>query len=86
MSYNVDFTPQGLEDISKLDKVIAERVIKKVDWLSQNFEVITPQPLKGRFQGMYKLVVGDWRVIYTADDANQILTVHLVRHRREVYR
>ena len=86
MSYNVDFTPQALEDISKLDTVVAERVIKKFDWLSQHFEVITPQPLKGRFQGVYKLVVGDWRVIYTADYANQILTVHLVRHRREVYK
>lgn len=57
-----------------------------MDWLSQNFEVINPQPLKGKFQGMYKLVIGDWRVIYTADFTNKIITVYLVGHRREVYK
>jgi mRNA-degrading endonuclease RelE of RelBE toxin-antitoxin system len=31
---------------------------------------------------MFKLVIGDWKVIYTADFANKTITVHLVGHRR----
>ena len=86
MRYRVDFTPQALEDISELDKIITERVVKKIDWLSQNFEAINPQALKGKFQGMFKLVIGDWRVIYTADFSDKIITVHLIGHRREIYK
>jgi mRNA interferase RelE/StbE len=86
VKYRVDFTPQALEDVSKLDRIISERVIKRLEWLSQNIELINPQALKGKFQGMFKLVVGDWRVIYTADFTNKLITVHLVGHRKEVYK
>ena len=86
MIYRVDFTAQALEDISKLDKPVAERVLRKIEWLSHNLDVIRPQPLKGKFQGMFKLVIGDWRVIYTADFTNKTITVHLVGHRREIYK
>lgn len=86
MKYRVDFTPQALEDISKLDRVIIERLTKKIDWLSINLDVMNPQALKGKFQGMFKLVVGDWRVIYTADFTNKTITIHLVGHRRGIYK
>jgi len=45
--YRVDFTPQALEDISKLDKPVAERVLRKIEWLSHNLDVISPQLLIG---------------------------------------
>jgi mRNA interferase RelE/StbE len=86
VKYKIDFTPQAFQDLSKLDKVISERVVKKLDWLSQNIELINPQALKGKFQGMFKLVVGDWRAIYTADFTNKLITVHLVGHRKEIYK
>ena len=86
MKYKVDFTPQALEDISKLDRTVIERIMKKIEWLSESLDVMGPQALKGRFQGLFKLVVGDWRVIYTTDFQNKSITVHLVGHRREIYR
>ncbi len=86
MKYKVDFTPQALEDISKLDRTVIERITKKIEWLSESLDVMGHQALKGRFQGLFKLVVGDWRVIYTADFTNKSITVHLVGHRREIYR
>ena len=35
---------------------------------------------------MFKLVIGDWRVVYNADFANKTITVHLVGQRREIYK
>ena len=84
--YKVEFTPQALEDISRTDKAVADRIIKKIDWLSQNYEVLTPEPLKGKFEGLYKLVAGDWRILYTFGSNNKIITIHLIRHRRDVYK
>ena len=86
MKYKVDFTPQALEDISKLDKTVIERVARKIEWLSESFDLISPQALKGKFHGMFKLVIGNWRVIYRADFANKTITIHLIGHRKEIYK
>ncbi|OHB70257.1 MAG: hypothetical protein A2W23_00570 [Planctomycetes bacterium RBG_16_43_13] len=86
MVWNVQFTPEAERDLSQCDKVIAQRILQKLKWLSQNFEYITPLPLKGPWKGKYKLVVGDWRVIYNLDRKNSALWVHLIGHRREIYR
>jgi len=84
--YKVDFTPEALEDVSKLDKAISQRILRKIEWFAQHFEAITPQPLKGKLQGMYKLTIGDWRVLYTVDFASNVVTIHLIGHRREIYK
>jgi len=34
--YKVEFTPQGLDDISKLDKSVVKRIIQKIEWLAKN--------------------------------------------------
>ncbi len=86
MSYKVEFTLQAEEDLSRLDKTIAQNIAYKIDWLSQNIENIIPAPLKGKFKGKYKLRVGDWRVIYSFENSTQIITVYAVRHRSEVYK
>ena len=86
MKYKVDFTPQALEDISKLDRIVLERIKKKIEWLSESLDVISPHALKGKFHETFKLVIGDWRVIYTADFANKSITIHLIGHRRETYK
>jgi len=86
VKYKVDFTPQALEDISKLDRTVIERIMKKVEWFSENLDVVSLQDLKGKFQNMFKLVVGDWRIIYTVDFPNKIITIHLIGHRKEIYK
>jgi len=86
LKYKVDFTPQAFEDISKLDRAVIDRVTKKIDWLSESLDAISPQALKGKLHGTFKLVIGDWRVIYTPDFANKTITIHLIGHRREIYR
>ena len=86
MNYKVEFTLQAEEDLSRLDKTIAQNIAHKIDWLSQNLENIIPAPLKGKFKGKYKLRVGDWRVVYSFENSNQIITVYAVRHRSEVYK
>jgi mRNA interferase RelE/StbE len=86
MSYKVEFTLQAEEDLSRLDKTIAQNIAHKIDWLSQNIENITPAPLKGKFKGKYKMRVGDWRIVYSFENSTQIITVYAVRHRSEVYK
>ncbi|MEK6581376.1 MAG: type II toxin-antitoxin system RelE/ParE family toxin [Nitrospirota bacterium] len=86
MTFAIEFKPQAEEDLSRLDKTIAQNISNKIDWLSQNMESIIPAPLKGKFKGKYKLRIGDWRVIYSFDYSLKIITIYAIRHRREVYK
>ncbi len=86
MPYVVNFTPQAVEDLARLDKIVAQQIANKIDWLSQNIENIIPIPLKGKFKDKYKLRTGDWRVIYSIEHASHSITIYAIKHRREIYK
>jgi mRNA interferase RelE/StbE len=61
------------------------RILNKIQWLSVNFEQITPLSLTGQWLGFYKLRVGDYRVIYELDIEEQLIIIIRIGHRREIY-
>ncbi|NSW78333.1 MAG: type II toxin-antitoxin system RelE/ParE family toxin [Chthonomonadetes bacterium] len=71
--------------MARLDKSVAQRVLKK-RWLAENFEHVPQEGLTGDLRDVYKLRVGDYRVLYTVNREKQEIIVHIVRHRSEVYK
>jgi len=43
----VEWTSKAIEDLHKLDNLIALRIIRKITWFADNFEKIIPEPLAG---------------------------------------
>ncbi len=80
----VEWAEDAIEDLSRLDKPIIRRILKKVSWFSNNFDSITPESLSGDFKGAFKLRLGDWRVVYTIE--NDLILIQAVGHRREIYK
>lgn len=84
--YKLDFSDEGKAALALLDKIVAQRVLDKLKWFLQNIEAVNFKPLGGNLSGMYKLRVGDWRVIYEINHNDKIVTVHKVGHRKEIYK
>ncbi len=84
--YKLDFTNEGKASLALLDKTVAQRVLDKLKWFLQNIEAVNFKPLEGNLSEMYKLRVGDWRVIYEINHNDKVVTVHKVGHRREIYK
>ncbi len=84
--YQIVILPKAFEDLSKIDKTVAERIADKLTWLAENINSIIPIPLKGDFSGLYKLRTGDWRIIYDIDHSKKVISVHKIGHRKEIYR
>ena len=82
----VKFTQDTLDQMASFDRSVAQQVLKKLGWFSENFEQATHLPLTGALKGIYKLRAGDYRALYTFDRDVQEIVVHAVRHRREVYK
>ena len=77
----MEFTSNAEADLTRLDAPVAQRVLKRLRWLADNFEAIRPEALTGQWQGVFKLRVGDYRVLYTYDRAKRRIIVHFLRHR-----
>lgn len=84
--YHVQFLPEAAEALALLDKPVAQRLLKMLRWVAENFDSLKPESLTGPLGDFLKLRVGDYRIIYRADRENKRLTIHLVGHRREIYK
>jgi mRNA interferase RelE/StbE len=85
MSYGVEFKSEATIELQALTSMIQERILRKVYWLSENFENVIPQALSADLSGLFKLRIGDYRVIYSFDTEAQLITIHKVGHRRDIY-
>ena len=86
MAYKVELRPEAVQDLHRLDQTIAQRVIKRLRWLSENFEGLTPEQLNAELKGLFKFRVGSYRIVYTANKDAQIITVHFIGHRKDIYK
>jgi mRNA interferase RelE/StbE len=80
----VEWEKEALDDLKKIDKPIVKRILNKISWFSQHFDNIIPEPLSGDMTGLFKIRVGDWRVVYTIKD--EVIVIQAVGHRREIYK
>ena len=80
----IEWTEGAIKDLEKLDKPIAQRILRRLAWLSKNFQGIVPEPLSGEFKGTFKLRIGEWRVVYTVE--GDTIVIQFIGHRRGIYK
>lgn len=86
MIYKINFSQQGKKSLQSIDREIGQRILDKLKWLAENINDVNPLPLHGRLSGLYKLTVGDYRVIYELNHNEKVITVHKIGHRRDIYK
>ena len=84
-SYKVVPKPSVEKDLRSLPKSTNVRVMKVIDGLTNDPFPRQTVKLEGG-EELYRIRVGDYRVIYGVDRGAKLVTIHHVRHRREVYR
>ncbi|MDD5398288.1 MAG: type II toxin-antitoxin system RelE/ParE family toxin [Dehalococcoidia bacterium] len=81
--FKVEWTKKAVRDLEQLDKPVVTRIIKRITWFASNSDKVALEPLSGDLKGMFKLRIGDWRVIYTIKDDYAL--IQFVGHRRDIY-
>lgn len=84
--YSVRFLDEAVNDLKKLDKATASRLIRKLQWLAANIETIAPKWLHGELSGLAKLREGDFRIIYQPIKVEELILVYSIGHRKDVYK
>lgn len=85
MAYAIEFTPAAQRDVRALGPDVLRHVDVKILALADNPRPQGVTRLTGE-DGLYRIRVGDYRVIYQIQDRTVTVVVVRVRHCREVYR
>ena len=89
MAWAVEFDPDSVRDLKKLDKQVQKRI---VEFLRLRLApMANPRKLGEALAGSeldsyWKYRVGDWRIICDIQDKRIVVRVLRVGNRREVYR
>jgi mRNA interferase RelE/StbE len=83
MTWQILWTDEAVRDLSRLDRQVALRIVKKVEGLATD-----PHRFFRRLKGSddYRLRIGDYRVLALLDAQGGRLIVETVKHRSVVYR
>jgi mRNA interferase RelE/StbE len=84
--YQVRILDAAAHDLAQLDPAVARRVVNRLRWFAENLDDIKPEALAGDLAGFYRLRIGDYRVVYEILHSEQEIVIHLIGHRREIYR
>jgi len=82
--FNIVFKPSVEKDLRYLPQTVLARILKKIQELKNN--PISRESIKiTGAEHLYRIRVGDYRVIYGIDKNKMEVIIHYVRHRRDVY-
>lgn len=81
---SVKWDERAVADLDAVDFSIARKIVAKISWLAEHYVSITPELLRYDMKGIYKLRVGDYRVLYIV--SNETITIKMVDHRSRVYK
>lgn len=83
-SYTLRFKNSAAKEFRGLSKELRQRVGEAIDRLSLNPRPEGMVKLQGS-DNLYRIRIGDYRVVYTIDGKEKVILIMRVRHRRDVY-
>lgn len=84
--YRVKLSSRAVKDLNKLSQETRERIIGSLEILKLNpfAEIIQFKKLKGR-SNLYRIRIGNYRVIYEVQGDILVIIVVRIGHRKDVY-
>jgi len=82
--HEVRLHPEAVRAYRRLQGPMRERVAEAIDALGAEPRSRGAVKLAGRND--FRIRVGDYRIVYAVDDAERVVLVARIAHRREVYR
>lgn len=78
------WTTEAVSDLKSLERVFVKRIVNKITWFGENFNNLTPEMLSNDLSNLYKIRVGNYRVVYSI--SNNTLQIEWIGHREDVYK
>lgn len=87
-SHNIEFTKSAKKEFDRLSKPVQKRVVRSLQLLQSDpySDLLPIKRLQGSQEKLYRLRIGDYRIVYEVQDTRLLVIVIKIGHRRDVYR
>lgn len=85
MTYTVQILPSAQRALAKLDRSLRQRIAGAIGGLADNPRPPGTKKLTGS-DNLWRIRVGDYRILYEIHDRHLLVNVVEIGHRREIYR
>jgi len=82
--YEVVFARSARKELESLDRTLAIRILSRIEKLVVNPRPAGAHKLRGS-RTLWRLRIGDYRVVYAVHDDHRLVDIVAIRHRREAY-
>jgi mRNA interferase RelE/StbE len=84
LHYEITFARSARKELQAIPRTTAKRILTKIELLASNPRLSGCKKLQGH-TNLWRIRVGEYRVVYSIDDINHIIDVSVIRHRSEAY-
>jgi mRNA interferase RelE/StbE len=82
--YAIVFARSARKELEALDSPVIERIVMRIEALAHDPRPTGARKLRGS-RNLWRVRIGDYRVVYGLDDRRRVIDIVRVRHRREAY-
>lgn len=83
--YQIIFGRSAEKDLEQLPLKETKRISKVIDELAKEPRPIGSKKLKGTDRNLWRVRIGDYRVVYNINDTIKIVDIRKVGHRKDIY-
>ncbi len=83
--YRIVFKKSAEKEIEKLSQKVTSRISPVIDKLAANPRPYGSKKLEGKKEEIWRIRVGDYRIIYLIEDVIKIVEIRKVGHRKDIY-
>jgi len=85
-SFSIEYLPSVVEeDIPALPKTIKTQIKKAIETRLTADPIGLGKPLRYSFKGHRRIRVGDYRIVYRVSAETYVVTIVIIKHRKDVY-
>jgi mRNA interferase RelE/StbE len=85
LAYRIEFAPRAVRQFKAIDRSVQRRLARRIDSLSADPRPPGVKKLAGE-DDLYRVRVGDYRILYQIQEQRVVVLVVGVGHRSEIYR
>ncbi|MFN0200327.1 MAG: type II toxin-antitoxin system RelE family toxin [Bacteroidia bacterium] len=83
--YKVTVSRSAEKELSKIPKGIVNRIGTAIESLMENPRPTGSKKLKGTDENLWRIRIGDYRVVYDIEDSIRIIDIKKVGHGKDIY-
>jgi len=83
--YAITLARSARKELEDLDTTLINRIFPKIKTLATEPRPVGCRKLQGE-KSLWRIRIGDYRVVYAIDDISHIVDIIAIRHRSEAYR